>query len=201
MSDGEIRRPLGAVTGSRRQLLSVATLSALAVLTGAAESDAGPRRPGRDDRSGARSKDKEKKKRDRKGKKKKKGQQASGSGKDVVRFAQKYKGSRYKLGGESPKGFDCSGFTWYVYNKAAGMEIGRVVKDQWKRGKSVSRGDLKDGDLVFFKNTAEKGLSHVGISLGGSKFIHAENENTGVVISSVDSDYYSKHYAGARRLL
>lgn len=126
---------------------------------------------------------------------------AGGSARDVVRVAKKYKGAKYKWGGDSPKGFDCSGFTSYVYKKAAGMDIGRGVEAQWKQGRSVRRGDWKPGDLVFFKNTFERGLSHNGISIGGDKFIHAENERTDVVISSLKSDYYSDHYAGARRLL
>ena len=136
-------------------------------------------------------------KRDRKSKK----QRASGSGRDVVRVAKKYKGARYTWGGSSPKGFDCSGFTWYVYKKATGMDISRGVEEQWNRGRSVGKNDWKPGDIVFFKNTFERGLSHNGIYIGGDEFIHAENERTGVVISSLSSDYYSDHYAGARRLL
>jgi len=126
---------------------------------------------------------------------------AAGSGREVVRVAKKYKGSRYKSGGASPKGFDCSGFTWYVYKKATGEDITRGVEEQWKHGRSVGRGKWRPGDLVFFENTFERGLSHVGIFIKGNDFIHAENETTGVVISSLDSDYYSKHYAGARRLI
>jgi cell wall-associated NlpC family hydrolase len=128
-------------------------------------------------------------------------QKSSGSAQEVVKEAQKYKGAKYKMGGASPKGFDCSGFTWYVYQKATGMDIGRTVKDQWDQGHSVSKGSLNPGDVVFFKNTFDHGLSHCGISLGGNKFIHAENEDTGVVISDLDSDYYTDHYAGARRLV
>lgn len=135
----------------------------------------------------------------KKGKNKKQG--VNGSAGDVVRVAQKYKGAKYVWGGASPKGFDCSGFTWYVYQKATGADIGRTVKAQWKQGHTVSRGSLRKGDIVFFKNTFEKGLSHCGISLGGTKFIHAENERTGVVISDLSSGYYDDHYAGARRLL
>jgi len=81
------------------------------------------------------------------------------------------------------------------------MDIGRSVTGQWKLGKSVGRGDWKPGDIVFFKNTFERGLSHNGIPFGGDEIIHAENERTGVVISSLKSGYYGDHYAGARRLL
>ena len=126
---------------------------------------------------------------------------ASASGNEVVRVAQKYKGSRYVWGGASPKGFDCSGFTWYVYQEATGMDITRGVDEQWRLGQSVRQGELQAGDIVFFKNTFERGLSHCGIYISGNEFIHAENEQTGVIISTLDSDYYSDHYAGARRLL
>jgi cell wall-associated NlpC family hydrolase len=119
----------------------------------------------------------------------------------VVHVAQKYKGAKYVWGGSSPKGFDCSGFTWYVYKKAAGMDITHGVEERWQLGHSVGRGEWQPGDIVFFENTFERGLSHVGIFSSGDEFIHAENEQTGVVISSLDSGYYSQHYAGARRLL
>ncbi len=81
------------------------------------------------------------------------------------------------------------------------MDIRRRVEDQWTRGRSVNNGSWRPSDLVFFRNTFERGLSHVGIYIRGDDFIHAENEKTGVVISRLDSEYYSKHYAGARRLL
>lgn len=139
-----------------------------------------------------------KRKEEKKGKTK---QDTGGSGREVVQVAQKYKGSKYKWGGASPKGFDCSGFTWYVYQKATGMDITRGVDEQWEFGRSVGRGDWQPGDIVFFENTFERGLSHNGIYISGSKFIHAENEETGVIISSLDSEYYSQHYAGARRLV
>ena len=142
-------------------------------------------------------------KKDKKSKKSKKSKQNSGkgSGSDIVREAQKYKGSRYVSGGESPKGFDCSGFTWYVYNKVTGMDISRTVKTQAKQGKSVSNGSWQAGDILIFRNTAGKGLTHCGIFISGDKFIHAENEKTGVVISTFGDGYYKDHYSGARRLV
>jgi len=138
---------------------------------------------------------------DKSSKKKKQSSGKGGSGNDVVKEAQKFKGAKYVWGGASPKGFDCSGFTWYVYDKAAGIDISRTVTDQFKVGKLVKNGSWKAGDLVFFKNTAEKGLSHCGIYISGNTFIHAENEKTGVVISGLDSGYYKDHYAGARRIV
>ena len=149
-------------------------------------------------------------KKKKKRKSKKKGKQKSskskqkggnGSGNDIVREAQKHKGTRYVYGGASPKGFDCSGFTWYVYDKVAGIDITRTVKSQSKQGKSVSNGSWRAGDILIFRNTAGKGLTHCGIYISGDKFIHAENEKTGVVISNFGDGYYKDHYAGARRLV
>lgn len=142
------------------------------------------------------------KRNDKRGKSKhKQRNRGSGKGEAIVKYAQKFKGTPYVWGGESPRGFDCSGFTWYVYSNAAGMDIGRTEDAQWKLGRSVSRGAWQPGDLVFFENTFERGLSHVGIFTSGENFIHAENESTGVVVSSINSDYYKSHYAGARRLV
>lgn len=140
-------------------------------------------------------------KKDKKNKSKSKQKTGKGSGDDIVREAQKYKGSRYVYGGDSPKGFDCSGFTWYVYNKVTGQDISRTVKSQSKQGNSVSNGSWKAGDILIFRNTAGKGLTHCGIFISGDKFIHAENEKTGVVISTFGDGYYKDHYAGARRIV
>ncbi|MDQ2652033.1 MAG: C40 family peptidase [Chloroflexota bacterium] len=137
----------------------------------------------------------------KKNKSKSKQKSGKGTGKDIVREAQKHKGTRYVYAGDSPKGFDCSGFTWYVYNKVTGMDITRTVKSQSRQGKSVRNGSWQAGDILIFRNTAGKGLTHCGIYISGDKFIHAENEKTGVVISTFGEGYYKDHYAGARRLV
>jgi cell wall-associated NlpC family hydrolase len=126
---------------------------------------------------------------------------ASSSGREVVRVAEQYKGAKYTWGGASPKGFDCSGYTWYVNKNATGMDITRGVEGKWQLGRAVGHGEWQPGDIVFFENTFERGLSHVGIYMSGDSFIHAENEQTGVVVTSLNSEYYSQRYAGARRLL
>jgi cell wall-associated NlpC family hydrolase len=157
----------------RRDAVSLAILVALGLTT----TDAG--------RQLADAAKKAKKDKKKKGKKKDRGKTkegASSSGREVVRVAQKYKGAKYTWGGASPKGFDCSGFTWYCYNKAAGMDITRGVDEQWQLGRAVGHGEWQPGDLLFFENTFERGLSHVGIYMSGNEFIHAENEQTGVVI-------------------
>ena len=122
-------------------------------------------------------------------------------GERIARFALRYKGTRYVSGGNSPKGFDCSGFTQFVVRKTVGIDIGQSVPPQWRFGDRVAKGRWRAGDLVFFENTFGRGLTHVGIYLDNDRFIHAENERTGVVISRIDSDYYAKHYYGARRLV
>jgi cell wall-associated NlpC family hydrolase len=104
--------------------------------------------------------------------------------------ALKIKGAKYKWGGASPKGFNCSGFTWYVYMNAADIDISRGVEDQCRQGHSVAHAKWQPGDLVFdFKITFERGLSHVGSFIRQDKFIHSENAKAGVVISSFKSNY------------
>jgi len=125
---------------------------------------------------------------------------AAQSGRRIAKTALRYKGAPYKWGGNTPNGFDCSGFTQYVVRKAIGLDIGQSVPGQWRFGSRVAKGRWRAGDLVFFENTFEPGLSHVGIYLGNNRFIHAENRNTGVVIDDIRSDYYARHYYGARRL-
>ncbi len=117
-------------------------------------------------------------------------------GATVVETAKKYLGCKYVYGGTTPSGFDCSGFTSYVY-KLHGISLSRTSQAQFKNGVAVAKNNLQPGDLVFFY----KGISHVGIYIGGGNFIHASNSRTGVIISSLSSGYYSSNYAGARRVL
>lgn len=176
----------------RRKLVSLGGALAVGLLAGLTS------HPGVEAKKKNKKKSNKSNKKDRSKSKQKTGK---GSGSDIVREAQKYKGTRYVSGGESPKGFDCSGFTWYVYNKVTGMDITRTVKTQSKQGKSVSNGSWQAGDILIFRNTAGKGLTHCGIYISGDKFIHAENEKTGVVISTFGDGYYKDHYAEARRVV
>jgi cell wall-associated NlpC family hydrolase len=121
-----------------------------------------------------------------------------GRGSTIVGIAYQYLGYRYRYGGSSPSGFDCSGFTHYVYQRA-GISIGRSAAAQYYSGAHVSRANLRPGDLVFFANTYQRGISHAGIYVGGGKFINAANESTGVTVSSLNSGYWSSHYYGATR--
>jgi cell wall-associated NlpC family hydrolase len=123
----------------------------------------------------------------------------SGGRKTVVQESKRWLGTPYCYGGEDGECFDCSGFVSRVF-LTIGMKLPRSARDMYETGESVSTAALKPADLVFFKNTAGKGITHVGIYVGGRQFIHASSSR-GVVISSLDDDYYRRHYAGARRML
>lgn len=127
--------------------------------------------------------------------------QTSGTGAEVVEFAKQYLGYKYVAGGSSPStGFDCSGFTTYVY-KNFGISLNRTSTGQNKNGVSVSRNELQLGDLVIFNNDSNSAIGHVGIYVGGGNFIHSANPSEGVKITSLSSSYYSKRYVGARRVI
>ena len=119
-------------------------------------------------------------------------------GDQAVNLAYDYLGVPYVWGGTSPKGFDCSGFTQYVY-KQLGITLNRTAAQQLKNGTSVT--NLQTGDLVFFTNTyaTSAAASHVGIYIGNNQFIHAANG--GVKITSLDHEYYAPRYIGARRVV
>ena len=121
------------------------------------------------------------------------------SSNDIVDFAMRYEGHPYVYAGEGPRAFDCSGFTMFVIQKTLGIDITHDMFVQYDMGSQVGRNALQPGDLVFFKNTFRRGLSHTGIYIGGGQFIHAENESTGVRISDLDSEYYNSRWYGAVR--
>jgi cell wall-associated NlpC family hydrolase len=120
---------------------------------------------------------------------------------EIVDYAKTLIGIKYVYGGESKKGFDCSGFVKYVYNHFD-IDIVRKSSDQAKGGKAVKKADLQPGDLVFF-DTVDDGvlndISHVGIYVGDGKFIHASTyKKHAITIESLSSVYYSKRYMRAR---
>jgi peptidoglycan endopeptidase LytF len=122
----------------------------------------------------------------------------AGRGDSIVSLAMKYVGYRYRYGGTTPNGFDCSGFVYYVYNKT-GVSLSRDMNVQWNSGTRISQANLQPGDILFWSNTYKRGLSHVGIYIGGGRFVHAENESTGVVVSSMNTAYWASRYSGAVR--
>jgi uncharacterized protein YgiM (DUF1202 family) len=122
------------------------------------------------------------------------------SGSGIVDYAMQYLGYPYVWATHGPSSFDCSGFTYWVILNTLGIDISPGTSAQINHGTPISRSSIQPGDLVFFQNTYTWGLSHVGIYIGNGKFIHAENESTGVVISDLGSSYYSSRWYGARRI-
>ena len=123
------------------------------------------------------------------------------TGAEVVEYAKKYLGYKYVSGGASPEaGFDCSGFTTYVY-KHFGISLARTSSAQNKNGIAVEKSDLQPGDLVIFNNDANTSIGHVGIYIGEGNFIHASNPSDGVKITTLTTGYYQKRYVGARRVI
>lgn len=107
-------------------------------------------------------------------------------------------GTKYKYGGTTEKGFDCSGFTQYVFNEFS-IDLPRASKGQAGIGTKVAKKNLRKGDLVFF-NTDGKGISHVGIYLGNDEFAHTSTRK-GVTIDKLSNKYYVDRYVTARRVL
>ncbi len=116
----------------------------------------------------------------------------------IIQSSMRYQGVPYVFGGTSPSGFDCSGFTRYVFSQA-GIYLPRAADEQYEIGQYVSYSRLQPGDLVYF-TTYEAGASHVGIYLGNSQFISATSSR-GIAIARMDSGYWGDRYIGARRVL
>ncbi|MBE6994704.1 MAG: hypothetical protein E7423_08710 [Ruminococcaceae bacterium] len=129
------------------------------------------------------------------------GQTASSSTRQqIVDYAASFLGCPYVYGGTSPKGFDCSGFTRYVYAHF-NISLPHSSASQYKSSVTkIKRSELKLGDLVFF-SSGGSGVGHVGIYVGGGNFIHAPRPGKSVTYDSLDSNYYSSHYIGAGTLL
>ena len=121
------------------------------------------------------------------------------SGQFISDFAMQFVGYPYVWAGNTPSGFDCSGFTQYVILNTVGYDIGHANGGQMNYGAWVDAGDLQPGDLVFFAGTYGAGVSHAGVYIGDHQFVHAENYGTGVTVSWLWSDYYGAHYYGAMR--
>lgn len=116
----------------------------------------------------------------------------------LVGTALDLRGVRYRDGGTNPEGFDCSGFTQYVFAQH-GVALPREVRDQYRVGKAIEPEELAAGDMIFFTTTAP-GPTHVAIAIGGDQFVHAPS-TTGVVrVERLGSGYWAPRYLGARRL-
>ena len=127
---------------------------------------------------------------------------STASGSAIVNTANQYLGTRYSYGGASPSGFDCSGFTMYVYSQH-GYSLPHSATSQWQSGlgsRVYSIGELQPGDLVFFNDpsrNAGKACSHAGIYIGSGQFIHSSSsKSNGVIISDLTSGYYNTYFVG-----
>ena len=127
---------------------------------------------------------------------------SSASSSSIVATARQYLGTRYVYGGASPSGFDCSGFTMYIYQQH-GYSLPHTASGQWQSGlgtKVWSIGALQPGNLVFFNDPARnagKACSHAGIYIGDGQFIHSSSSRSnGVIISSLTSGYYNTYFVG-----
>lgn len=113
---------------------------------------------------------------------------------DIIKTAEKFIGTRYRYAGADPRGFDCSGFTSYVF-KQHGLAIPRSATAQFKNGERIAINRAKAGDLVFFRISGS-GISHVGIYAGDFRFIHAPSSGKRVRYDDIRTDYWRKKYAG-----
>lgn len=116
----------------------------------------------------------------------------------IKKSAYSFLGARYRFGGNSRNALDCSSFTQQVFREQK-VNLPRTAREQFYVGNEVMRGDLQKGDLVFFQTYA-RFPSHVGIYLGNRKMIHASSRDRRVVISTMDTPYYTSRFLGARRV-
>ena len=116
----------------------------------------------------------------------------------LVGTALNLRGTPYRNGGADLTGFDCSGFTQYVFAQH-GIGLPRSVEEQFQLGKKIDPDELASGDLVFF-STVTRGASHVGIVIGGDEFIHAPSSNGVVRVEHLSSGYWSQRFLAARRV-
>lgn len=120
--------------------------------------------------------------------------------KKVVNLAHKQIGKPYVWGANGPNSFDCSGLTSYVYKNSVNINLPRTSREQVNVGKTVSKNNLKAGDLVFFSSTG-KGITHVGLYIGDSKMIHSPKPGENVRIDKINTGYYARTYVTGKSIL
>jgi cell wall-associated NlpC family hydrolase len=124
-------------------------------------------------------------------------QPAADAGASAARHALEMQGKPYRYGGNSPRGFDCSGLVQYSYARAS-MHLPRSTEDQWASSRAVPRKEIRPGDLLFFHEEGKRN-SHVAIYVGNNRFVHAPSSGKQVTTASLNDRYWSQHFAGARR--
>lgn len=118
----------------------------------------------------------------------------------LITLANKFLYTPYRWGGTGPGGFDCTGFVYFLY-KSIGIPIPRTIESMYQKGSQVGKQNLSPGDILYFVNTFRRGLSHVGVYLGGNKFIHASSHGRGVRIDSIDSSYFIRRFFSAKQII
>lgn len=124
----------------------------------------------------------------------------SGQSKDLSTFVNEWMGVRYRLGGSTKRGIDCSQFTKKLYGEVYGIKLGNNCQQQWNQTKRVQRDSLIVGDILFFKSRQSPSGWHCGLYLGEGNFVHAANRAEGVKISNLSEPKYDKHFKGAGRI-
>ncbi|QQX75453.1 MULTISPECIES: C40 family peptidase [Aequorivita] len=123
--------------------------------------------------------------------------------KGIIDYAKTFEGTRYKFGGTTDAGMDCSGLVYTAFQKE-NISLPRISRDMAKKGILISFKDIEEGDLVFFKTTSRNTINHVGLVVeakrGEVKFIHSTTR-AGVIISSLDEDYWKKTFVEVRRVI
>ena len=117
---------------------------------------------------------------------------------EFIRFMEHWYGTHYRMGGTDTTGIDCSGFAIQYMRYFHQIDLPRTSREQYAQTTRISKTELQEGDLVFFRTGRKKVISHVGVYLRNNKFAHASTSN-GVMISDLDEPYYSSRYAGAGR--
>lgn len=112
---------------------------------------------------------------------------------------QEWQGTRYRIGGNSKNGVDCSGFMQITFRDLFGIDLPRMTVDQAKEGTKISKSELRTGDLVFFNTGRGPNGKHVGVYVKNGQFLHASTKG-GVIYSDMDSPYWTKTFWQARRL-
>lgn len=115
----------------------------------------------------------------------------------LLEHVDEWYGTRYRMGGTTKKGVDCSAFVQAVYLSAFAVSLPRTAREQYKASRIISSTEIKEGDLVFFNTHG--GVSHVGIYLQNNKFIHASSSQ-GVTVSDLFDPYYLRRFIGAGRI-
>lgn len=124
----------------------------------------------------------------------------AGQTKDISTFINEWMGVRYRLGGSTKRGIDCSQFTKKLYGEVYGIKLGNNCQQQWNQTKRVERDSLMVGDILFFRSKLSPSGWHCGLYLGNGNFVHAANKAEGVKISSLSEPRYDKHFKGAGRI-